>query len=137
MSYRIRYSPASRTVQGIAALKDEMRLFKYGRRTGFTGGRLNGIQQSDIHGWFENENGKLEFYQGKAYTIVPEGVTPFGDPGDSGSFVVDEEGRFAGLYFGGDMGRGTGLFIEAKELFQDIMYITGATDVRVPGSLNE
>src|SRR5690606_159840 len=109
-----------------------MRLFKYGRRTGFTGGRLNGLQQCDIQGRDQQERGKLEFYRGKANTIVPEGVTPFGDSGDSGSFVVDEEGRFAGLYFGGYMGRGTGLFVEAKDLFQDIMYITGATGVRVP-----
>lgn len=130
--YRLDYLPDHPTVQGIAELKDEMRLYKLGRRTGFTGGMLNGIKEADLHGWTEDAQGSLRFFQGKANLITPLECATFGDPGDSGSFVIDGDGCFAGLYFGGDQDRGTGLFIEAKDLFEDIKYITGARDVRVP-----
>lgn len=130
--YRSTYLPDHPTVQGIAELEDEMRLYKLGGKTGFTGGILNGVREADLHGWTEDAQGRLGFFRGKANLIMPFACTTFGDPGDSGSFVIDGEGRFAGLYFGGDQSRGTGLFIEAKDLFEDIKHVTGARDVRIP-----
>lgn len=69
--------------------------------------------------------------KGRVHLVVPL-HSVFGDPGDSGSFVMSVTGKFVGLYMGGDRDRGTGLFIAAKDLFEDIKLITGAINVRVP-----
>jgi hypothetical protein len=119
-------------MQGVVSLEDEMRLFKLGRRTGFTAGTLNGVREADVHRRRKTDQGDWESVKGKSLVVVPKSCVIFGDPGDSGSFVVDGDGQFAGLYCGGDGQRGTGLFIEATDLFDDIKLITGASDVRVP-----
>ncbi|KAK2759030.1 hypothetical protein FQN54_003129 [Arachnomyces sp. PD_36] len=131
-AYRLFYTPAHPTMREVATLDDDMPLYKLGRRTGFTGGALNGIRESDIHGWSRDSQGVERFYRGKAHLVVCRECQAFGDLGDSGSFVVDEVGRFAGLYLGGDTEKGTGLFTVAEDLFEDIKQITGATDVRAP-----
>jgi hypothetical protein len=112
-----------------------MQLFKVGRRTGFTEGRLNGPKAADVHSWFTDADGQVEHVKGTVFDVIAEGCPTFGDPGDSGSFVVDGSGRLVGLYLGGDSHRGTGLFIGVEALFEDIKLVTGAERVSLPPSL--
>lgn len=131
IKYRKAYAPDSIFMQGVAPVEEDMRLVKIGRRTGFTEGQLDGIRLADIQSWVQVD-GVWSSAKGRVHLVAPLHKSVFGDPGDSGSFVMSMAGSFVGLYMGGDRDRGTGLFIAAKDLFEDIKRITGATDVRVP-----
>ncbi|EZF45579.1 hypothetical protein H112_01314 [Trichophyton rubrum D6] len=103
-------------------------------RTGFTEGRLGALHVTDLQSWSKNPDGSWNKVRGSLHEIFP--VAPrgtFGDPpGDSGDIMMDRNGSFVGLYVGGFLESGTGYFMEAKDLFEDIRAITGATDVKVP-----
>ncbi|EZG20498.1 hypothetical protein H107_01363 [Trichophyton rubrum CBS 202.88] len=109
-------------------------LKEIGSRTGFTEGRLGALHVTDLQSWSKNPDGSWNKVRGSLHEIFP--VAPrgtFGDPpGDSGDIMMDRNGSFVGLYVGGFLESGTGYFMEAKDLFEDIRAITGATDVKVP-----
>jgi hypothetical protein len=126
------YAP-DKVVSEVIEPEADMPVFKLGKRTGFTHGLMNGTRPTDIQSWHQTRDGSWTKIRGYAWEVVP--VNPdafFGRPGDSGSFVLDNLGQFVGLYLGGDFKRGTGLFMEAKDLFADIKYVTGAAKVTVP-----
>lgn len=116
---------------GTSSVDGGDRVFKIGRRTGFTGGTVNGIRLADLRGWLTNSQGQREYVQGTASVILPWKCDTFGDPGESGSFVMDHEARFIGLHVGGDHDRNIGLVIEAQDLFEDIKEVTKCCNVRM------
>ncbi|OAL71411.1 hypothetical protein A7D00_4312 [Trichophyton violaceum] len=134
-SCRERYYPADNTViKGATNLDADMPLCKIGSRTGFTEGRLGALHVTDLQSWSKNPDGSWNKVRGslhEIFLVAPRGT--FGDPpGDSGDIMMDRNGSFVGLYVGGFLESGTGYFMEAKDLFEDIRAITGATDVKVP-----
>ncbi|OJD13334.1 hypothetical protein AJ78_06190 [Emergomyces pasteurianus Ep9510] len=69
----------------------------------------------------------------KQAAIFPRSIlnAEFGTRSDSGSFVLDSSGNFAGLYFGGIKDLcGVGFFTSAADLIKDIKRVTEAKDVR-------
>lgn len=68
-------------------------VFKCGRTTKWTAGRVNGIDAVKYGKWG----------QGRALCIIGAGVcNPFSKEGDSGSIVITDEGRPLALIFGGN-----------------------------------
>ncbi|KAM5472376.1 hypothetical protein MauCBS54593_002967 [Microsporum audouinii] len=128
------YDPDEKYISGTAALTDEMTLFKKGNRTGFTAGQLTGTKEATLQHWIKNKEGKWTKVMGRAYSVAPRSNSAFGDAGDSGSLVIDEFGKLAGLYLGGHRNIGWGLFIGWEDLFADIQLMTGAKKVRVPST---
>lgn len=114
-----------------------MLLFKTGRSTGFTVGRLNGIEKSTLHSWKWDGLGNLVEVESQAYCVLPDssfnrnggGPSSFGKGGDSGSFMMDRTGSFVGLYFAGSTSSNIGFFMGADDLIADIKRITGAVEV--------
>jgi hypothetical protein len=81
------------------------------------------MKEVDLQSWFQDEDGSWKSVKVVAQVVSPEGglqVSAFGQAGDSGSFVFDKGGRFAGLYMGGNAGEGTGYVMAADDLFEDI-----------------
>ncbi|EZF26665.1 hypothetical protein H103_01209 [Trichophyton rubrum CBS 288.86] len=128
--YRV-YTPPQPIMTGTSSVDEGDRVFKVGRKTGFTGGTVNGIRLSDLQGWVINAQGQREYVQGTATVILPWKCDTFGDPEDSGSFVMNNEAKFIGLYVGGDRDRNIGLVIETQGLFEDIKEVTKCRDVRI------
>ena len=114
-----------------------MLLFKIGRSTEFTVGRLNGIEQTTLHSWKRDGVGNWVEVESRAYIVLPDssfnrsraGPLAFGQGGDSGSFMMNTKGAFIGLYVGGSRRSGLGFFIGADGLIADIKKVTGAVDV--------
>lgn len=119
-TYRHFYSPASSIIMDTEQPRPGMKVFKIGRRTGFTGGRIKGIEGTDLKFWVQKPDGTWCKKTSKAFLVVSEGGRVFGDPGDSGSFVFNEFGMLVGLCVGGDDQLGTGVFTGAEDLFANI-----------------
>ncbi|EEH11736.1 predicted protein [Histoplasma capsulatum G186AR] len=132
--YVISFLAMGENVPGVASIEPDMEVFKIGRSTGFTAGRLGGIESSTLHSWVQDEMGAwVEEVESKTYTIFTNKKFnyEFGTRGDYGSFVLDSYGNFAGLYFGGTTDlRGVGFFTSADDLIMDIKRVTEAKDVR-------
>ncbi|KAM5474817.1 hypothetical protein MferCBS49748_000224 [Microsporum ferrugineum] len=130
--YAGEYGVSTPVMSGTASAEEDAIVFKTGRTTGFTAGTVNGIKLSDLQGWTTNAQGEREFIRGTAVVVSPFDCNiPFGAPGDSGSFVMNREGKFVGLYVGGDYKNNISLFIEAQCLFEDIKRVTNCRDVRI------
>ncbi|EFR01132.1 hypothetical protein MGYG_04137 [Nannizzia gypsea CBS 118893] len=127
------YDPDETYISGTAAITDGMVVFKKGNRTGFTAGQLNGTKTTTLQHWIQSKEGEWTAIRGQAYSVAPNGCPAFGDAGDSGSLVIDCDGKLAGLYLGGDRDNGWGLFIGWEDLFNDIKLMTGS-NVRVPST---
>ncbi|DAA74622.1 TPA_exp: Uncharacterized protein A8136_3160 [Trichophyton benhamiae CBS 112371] len=93
----------------------------------------NSVNEGDrvFKGWVTNAQGQREYVQGTASVILPWKCDTFGDPGESGSFVMDHEAKFIGLHVGGDRDRNIGFVIEAQDLFEDIKEVTKSRDIRI------
>ncbi|OAX81324.1 hypothetical protein ACJ72_04333 [Emergomyces africanus] len=132
--YVITFPATAENVSGVASIEPDMRVFKIGRSTGFTVGRLGGTDSTNLHSWVQDETGTwAEEVESKTYTIFTNKKfnSEFGTRGDSGSFLLDSNGNFAGLYFGGTTDlRGVGFFTGADDLITDIKRVTEAKDVR-------
>jgi hypothetical protein len=73
-------------------------VFKVGRTTGLTRGRVSAFEMDDI--WIRYDTGTLGF-DGQI-EIEPLDSTPFSLGGDSGALIVDEACRAVGLLFAGN-----------------------------------
>lgn len=145
--YEARFLPALSGIRKSIAAKDnnnQTTLIKKGAATGSTRGTLNGVQRIKLAGWRDLGPGKREVSITADWGIMSEHRwEPFSLPGDNGSFVLDPvTGELAGLLFtasedGERDFRPTADFIPARVLFDDIMRITGASDVRLPLSWEE
>ncbi|KAK2766148.1 hypothetical protein FQN54_007664 [Arachnomyces sp. PD_36] len=124
------YRDPGGSIQGVAAMQPDMDLFKMGRSTKFTVGKLNGVRKTTLNTWTLDASGTLVETPSHAYVAVPttlyNGI--FGSKGDAGSFVLDSNGRLVGLFLGGATD-GTGYFTSAEDLITDIKRVTGAKDV--------
>lgn len=118
-------------VTGIGSLEPDMDLFKIGRSTGFTVGRMNGVRTTELRSWRQETNGSLTRVDSDAYCVVPsyEFNPAFSERGDPGSFVLNKEGKFVGILFGGSSD-GTSFFTSAEDLQADISRVTEATELR-------
>lgn len=131
--YQYKYNPSSSIIMDTEQPQTDMQVFKLGRRTEFTDGRVKGLRETDLKSWAVRPDGTWLKKASKAIVPVSDSAgDPFGDPGDAGSFVLNEFGMLMGLYLGGDDRLGTGLFTAVDDLFADIMLITGASGVRLP-----
>lgn len=75
----------------------EMQVFKLGRRTGLTGGRVNGLKETDLKSWAVRPDGTRFQKASKAILVVSDRAgTTFGDHGDSGSFIFNDMGMLMG-----------------------------------------
>jgi hypothetical protein len=113
-------------------------VFKLGRKSGYTVGRVNGIKTLILRRRDEHSPGKPTETVTEDYTIVSEkDEATFSETGDSGAFILDGEGRLVGLLFAGGTGESNermSRFIGVEELFEDIKKQTDAVDVKVFGS---
>jgi hypothetical protein len=88
-------------IQGTVKAAADMTVFKHGQMSGMTRGVITDVD-ADIR--VRYVTGQAQFLN----TILIRGVpptTPFGEPGDSGSAIVDDGGRICGLLFGGSLDR--------------------------------
>ena len=66
------------------------------------------------------------------YCVAGYMGSSFCEGGDSGAFMMDEDGKFIGLLFGGDLKSALTRVLVAEDLFDDIKHVTGAKVVRLP-----
>jgi len=79
-------------------LEGQEKVFKIGRTTGLTQGRVSAFEVDDI--WVRYDTGLLGF--DRQIEIAPVGDRPFSLGGDSGSLIVDDSLRAVGLLFAGN-----------------------------------
>ncbi|KAN0068674.1 hypothetical protein V8E54_013398 [Elaphomyces granulatus] len=119
------------TVDRIAAFpQGEVTLFKQGRTTGLTAGRLMGILPAA-----HRINGLPGHLHHRGFAVYP---TPpreyFAMKGDSGSWCLNGDGDLVGLLVGGDEKDGSGVVIPFSVILKDIENIpgVGAGNVSLP-----
>jgi hypothetical protein len=86
-------------------LQSGLRVKKFGRTTGLTRGTLQAYLNTPLPIPYKAKNFNAVVWQVNAWTIVADPDSAFALPGDSGSVVVTEDGRFAvGLIFAASRG---------------------------------
>ncbi|KAK2755075.1 hypothetical protein FQN54_006604 [Arachnomyces sp. PD_36] len=121
---------AQPTVGGHTRIELGLGLFKIGRSTGFTVGFFNGVQQTALCSRTRDEKENWKPVVSRAYCVVPNlWISPTFGNGDSGSVVLDREGKFAGIFIGGGSDTHVGYFTGAEDVIDDIKRVTGATNV--------
>jgi hypothetical protein len=88
------------TLNGVRTepLEGQESVFKIGRTTGLTRGRVSAFEVDDV--WIRYDTGLLGF--DRQIEIAPLENGPFSLGGDSGSLIVDESLRAVGLLFAGN-----------------------------------
>ncbi|HLS69970.1 MAG TPA: hypothetical protein VK035_11545 [Kiloniellales bacterium] len=81
-------------------------VFKTGRTTGFTGGRVRAVNVSNF--LVDMGEGLARFDDQIVIEMDMTPLQPFGRPGDSGSLIVDEVGQPVALLFSGSASGGAG-----------------------------
>ena len=125
-------------VKHFRALEDGLRVAKYGRTTKATLGTVSAAKTKILIRELEVNMGGRTFYNPENALAVeewavtaPMGSQGFCKPGDSGSWVVDEEGVLVGLLFG-DIGLlGQVLVTDIKDVFADIKALTGMKEIAI------
>lgn len=79
-------------------LKEDEPVFKIGRTTGLTRGFISAVEIDDLA--VDYDMGEIMFDD--QIEIVPSGNKPFSLGGDSGSLIIDEDGRAVALLFCGN-----------------------------------
>jgi hypothetical protein len=93
---------ANYTPQLLAPLPG-MRVIKAGRTTGVTTGTIRAIRVRGVQVNYGSRQNPLIAIFDNAITITGAGGTPFSNPGDSGSVILDQQsGRPVALLFAGD-----------------------------------
>ena len=106
------------------------RLYKNGRRTGYTEGSYNRLSECLIA---EVTNGDEVTHEATMEHCVTVGYAdgPFSLAGDSGALVFNVFGQVVGLLFGGAEQHSRSYFTHVDDLFGDIKEKVGATDIRI------
>ncbi|PGH16505.1 hypothetical protein AJ80_05190 [Polytolypa hystricis UAMH7299] len=112
-------------------LMADNRVLKQGRTTGYTEGRINGIETTvKIAISEEQRNSDSSPRQGSAWAIIDEpgeGTSmigrSFSAPGDSGSLILDVNGRVIGLLFATQ--NCITYFIPFASVMEDVQFVTG------------
>lgn len=101
-------------------------VYKRGCVTGATTGRINEVTlNSCVEGWPSD-------VANQTYVIESSESGPMAAEGDSGAWLVDEEGKLLGIVHGGDRGRGVCYVIPIHDVFEDIKHMTGfAVDLEI------
>jgi hypothetical protein len=97
----------------------EERVLKRGRTTGLTSGTFNSI----------NPAVQLSGKVCSAWQVVGKTDRFFCEPGDSGSFIIDSEGRWCGLLFAAPYPstKGDAFVLPVDKLIEDIEGLTGGS----------
>jgi hypothetical protein len=100
-------------------VRGEERVFKRGRTTGLTSGKFGGINPR------VNLRGKVC----SAWQVIGKTGKLFCQPGDSGSFIIDSEGKWCGLLFAAPYASITGdaFVLPVDKLIADIEDLTGGS----------
>ena len=95
------------------------RVYKRGRTTGLTCGTFSAINPA------VNLDGKIC----SAWEVEGNAGREFCEPGDSGSFIIDSEGRWCALLFAAPSRSllGIAYVLPVDDLIADIEHITGGT----------
>ncbi|EEH09296.1 predicted protein [Histoplasma capsulatum G186AR] len=115
--------PDSRKVEECGPCEKGAIVFKSGRTTGLTSGTLSHVDTT------VNFNGRTV----SAWHVIGINNVPFCDSGDSGSWLIDENGKWVGLLFACPFPSytGDGYAIPALELIKDIEALVGGR-VEIP-----
>lgn len=107
------------------------KLFKLGRRTGFTIGRHSGLLSVHLGSSFlENGDGnKVLTYEHTVYHDLTGRM--FSDMGDSGAVVFNNANQAVGLIFAGKDESTATYFTPWEALVKDIKRMTEAVEIRV------
>lgn len=89
-------------------------IFKRGRSTGLTAGKLGPIVPSTFRIF-----GVPGDIRHTCYLVTPD-FGEFAQPGDSGAWCLNGNGELVGIVIGGEESSGTGLMIPIEVVFQDI-----------------
>lgn len=109
------------------------RLYKAGRATHLTSGEDVGLRSVHIHRHIvQGKEIPVETYE---HCIKGQRNTRFSRHGDSGAFIFDSQGCVVGLLFGGSEAKYTSYYTHIHDIFADIKEVTGATGVRIMGSV--
>lgn len=118
--------------------------FMVGRSSGFTMGTYQGNSKKGDTLVETNEKGNIKKTITREHTIQAlhdihfSSSHYFGRAGDSGAAIIDNVGKFVGLYFGGNDYTGSGFFTAAEDLFSDMKRMTSAEEVELlPDSSTE
>jgi hypothetical protein len=105
-------------------------LYKVGRTTQFTTGEYGGLETVHLHRTI------VKGEEVRSTTVEHSITSPsvnkwFSDVGDSGAFIIDKDAQVVGLLFAGASANNATYFTHIKDVFDDIMAVTGALDVRI------
>ena len=106
-------------------MKEGITVVKRGIQTGTTFGTVSKLENWEDR--TKDEGGPFKYW----------GVwndQGFAEQGDSGSFVLDGDGRVVGILFGGGSNGKQGLVADINVVLRDLLTKSGATAVRLPGS---
>ena len=84
--------------------KGPLEVFKVGRTTGVTRGRLRGVNTTPVP---IKIGAKNYLYENLGYITPLEASVPFSKPGDSGALVYSKDGKAVGFVVGGCRKGGT------------------------------
>jgi hypothetical protein len=110
---------------------DDFQVFKCGRSSGFTQGKMNGLKTVQL-ARAKNPQGAgsivTDTYEHQAAGVHSKA---FSINGDSGSFVTNKQNEVIGMIISGDQRKNTTTITPMVDLFTDIKILTHAEDVRI------
>lgn len=109
--------------------------YRASRSTQFTRGTYGGLETVSI-ALQKDENGNEVIKKTLQHSIASTiNHSFFALKGDSGAFVFNRFGIVVGLLYGGCEKKNTAYFMHIRDVFDDILDITGAVEVRIMGTL--
>ena len=137
-SARIAMLPRGRIVSDMAIpTASSPNLIKIGRTTDCTAGWYNAIEEYHFNDRVNpNPNGTFDKIVSRNPLVGCSHQLPFSNEGDSGSFVLNQEGELVGIVIGGNAVSNHTFITLIGDIFNDIIHLTGAKAVRLPSTDN-
>jgi len=107
------FQPSTASIEECHDLEEDDMAVKFGRSSGFTRGTFSAIKS----------HCKLQYSLGETIEhlfVGSGGLTPFGERGDSGSWVLGEKGQLGGMLIGGQEQHGWSYVTPISSVLDDI-----------------